>query len=110
MTPGGRPRRPHPSHRPGSASNPRPPAASEQTTPSACPRGRVPTPAGAAAGNAFTISNVLAAKAVMGLQATPEALFLARTLPLGLLMCLVAQAFGLIFTLGGALGEVPPLG
>jgi hypothetical protein len=69
-----------------------------------------PLHAGAAAGNAFTISNVLAAKAVMGLQATPEALFLARTLPLGILMCVVAQAFGLIFTLGGAMGEVPPLG
>jgi hypothetical protein len=53
-----------------------------------------PDPAGAAAGNAFTISNVLAAKAVMGLQSVPEAQFLKRTLPLGLLMCIVAQVGG----------------
>lgn len=58
-----------------------------------------PRTQGAAAGNAFTISNVLAAKAVMGLQAVPEAVFLSRTLPLGLLAVFLDQAFGLIFTL-----------
>jgi L-lactate permease len=56
--------------------------------------------AGAAAGNAFCIANILAAKAVMGLQDTPEGLFVARTLPAGLLMCVLAQAVGLLFTLG----------
>jgi hypothetical protein len=38
-------------------------------------------------------------------QAVPEAAFLRRTLPVGILACLVAQAAGLIFTLGNVLPD-----
>ena len=38
----------------------------------------------------------------------PEAVFLKRTLPVGLLACLLAQAVGLMFTLGGLMGETVP--
>lgn len=53
-------------------------------------------------GNAFAISGILAAKAVMGLQDVPESVFLARTLPLGLLAIGIMTASGLVFTLSGA--------
>ncbi|KAI8463143.1 MAG: L-lactate permease-domain-containing protein [Monoraphidium minutum] len=62
--------------------------------------------AGASSGNAFTISNILAAKAVMGMQAVPEAAFLRRTLPVGLAACLLVEAVGLVFTLGGVLPDL----
>lgn len=52
-------------------------------------------------GNAFAIFGILGAKAVMGLQAVPESVFLARALPLGLLSIGIMTASGLIFTLGG---------
>ena len=35
-------------------------------------------------------------------------MFLRRTLPVGLLACLLAQAVGLIFTLGGVLPDTTP--
>jgi hypothetical protein len=40
-------------------------------------------------------------------QATPEAVFLRRTLPVGILACLLAQAVGLMFTLGGLMWDSP---
>lgn len=37
----------------------------------------------------------------MGLQSVPEGVFLARTLPIGMLAVMIMTALSLIFTLGG---------
>jgi hypothetical protein len=47
------------------------------------------------------------AKAVMNMNHVSEGEFIRRTAPVALLFALMAQALGLIFTLGGAMPDKP---
>jgi hypothetical protein len=47
------------------------------------------------------------AKAVMNMNHVGEGEFIRRTAPVALLFVLMAQALGLIFTLGGAMPDKP---
>jgi hypothetical protein len=47
------------------------------------------------------------AKAVMNMNHVGEGEFIRRTAPVALLFVLMAQALGLVFTLGGALPDKP---
>ena len=63
--------------------------------------------AGATAGNCVCINNILSAKAVMNMAHVGEGEFIRRTAPVALVFLLVAEALGLMFTLGGLMPDKP---
>ncbi len=55
----------------------------------------------------FCINNILSAKAVCNMASVGEGEFIRRTAPVALLFVAMAQALGLMFTLGGLLPDHP---
>ena len=53
------------------------------------------------------INNILSARAVMGLTHVSEGEFLKRTAPVALLMMVLVEAIGLVFTLGNVMPDAP---